>query len=100
MYARRVASIEYGEAHTIEPHQAVHSSEPEITIRSLTCISNDVLRQAIVRGPGIYVVLSNCGGNWTKEENRHAKANVFRAAPRSPFWPDEASYSSRTAIRV
>lgn len=56
---RGIGPIEHHEAGAVEPHQAVQGGQPEVTIRSLAHVPNDVLRQTVLRRPGVDVVLSN-----------------------------------------
>src|SRR6516225_7231316 len=63
-----VAAIEHRKTHAIEPDEAVHGRKPEITVWGLTHVPNHVLRQTVVSGPGVDVVLSNGSRQRTEEE--------------------------------
>src|SRR5215469_14449220 len=69
------AVIEGDKANPIKPRQAVVGSQPEITVGGLTHVTNDVLRQSILRCPHIDVVLDHRGRCGTQENHQSPKTN-------------------------
>ena len=59
--SRCIAAIEYGKVHAVEANQTIHGRKPQIAIRNLAGITGNVLRQAVIGGPVVSLIL--CPGN-------------------------------------